>query len=52
MLQKALHSNSTTLFDIRLRRVVRKNVFCVDKMTNKTKPLNFSRTKPGDKIVD
>ena len=52
LLLQALHANSTTLIDIRLRRVVRKNVFCVDKMTNKTIPLNFNRTKPSDNIVD
>ena len=51
LLQQALHSNSTTLIDIRLRRIVRKNVFRMDKMTNKTKPLKFKKAKPGDEIV-
>lgn len=51
MLKAALHPNSTTLIDIRLRRVVRKNVFRVDKMTGQTKPVNFEKTKPGDEIV-
>ncbi len=52
MLEKALHANSTTLVDIVLRRVVRKNVFRVEKMTSETKPLNFKDTKPGEEIVD
>jgi hypothetical protein len=51
MLEAALHRNSTTLIDICLRRVVRKNVFRVDKMTSQIKP-NFKDTKPGDEIVE
>ncbi len=51
MLEKSLHANSTTLVDIVLRRVVRKNVFLVDKMTSGTKAVNFEKTKPGDEIV-
>ena len=51
LLGKALHPNSSTLIDIRLRRVVRKNVFRVEKMTDSTKPRNFKTTKPGDDIV-
>jgi len=51
MLESALHPNSTTLIDIRLRRVVRKNVFRLDKMTAQTKPMNFDKTKPGDEII-
>ncbi len=51
LLQQALHPNSTTLIDIRLRRIVRKNVFRMDRMTNKTKPIPFKKTKPGDEIV-
>jgi len=51
MLKAALHPNSTTLIDVRLRRVVRKNVFRVDKLTGQTKPVNFEKTKPGDEIV-
>ncbi len=52
LLQQTLHPNSTTLVDIRLRRIVRKNLFRVDKMTDKTKPLKFNKTKPGEEIVN
>ncbi len=52
MLQDVLHPNSTTLIDIQLRRVVRNNVFCLAKMAHKTKPMNFKRTQPGDRIAD
>lgn len=51
MLKTVLRPNSTTLIDIRLRRVVRKNVFRVDKMVEQAKPMNFEKTKPGDEIV-
>ncbi|MDD2853616.1 MAG: phospholipase [Desulfuromonadaceae bacterium] len=51
MLQTALHANSTTLVDIVLRRIVRKNVFLVGKVTSGTKAVNFAKTKPGDEIV-
>jgi hypothetical protein len=51
MLEKALHRNSTTLVDIRLQRVVRKNVFRVDKMTDPIQPIDFKETLPGDEIV-
>lgn len=44
MLEKALHANSSTLIGIVLRRVVRKNVFRVDRMT--------SATKPGEEVVE
>jgi hypothetical protein len=52
MLQTVLHANSTTLVDVVLRRVVRKNVFCMDKVTGETKPVNFKNTKPGNEIVE
>lgn len=52
MLESALHGNSTTLVDIVLRRVVRKNVFRVDKMTSGMKPVNFEKTKPGEEVVE
>ncbi len=52
LLTKALHPNGTTLVDIRLRRVVSKNVFCLDKMTGKTKPVDFKDTKPGGEIAE
>jgi hypothetical protein len=51
MLSAALHPNSTTLIDIRLRRIVRKNTFRLDRLTGQTKPLDFGNTKPGDEIV-
>ena len=51
MLDAAIHRNSTTLVEICLRRVVRKNVFLVDKLTRKINP-NFKDTKPGDEIVE
>lgn len=51
MLETALQPNGTTLVDICLRRVVRKNVFRVDQMTSQTKPLDFEKTKPGNEIV-
>jgi hypothetical protein len=51
MLDAALHRNSTTLVDICLRRVVRKNVFRVNKLTSPIKQ-NFKDTKPGNEIVE
>jgi predicted enzyme related to lactoylglutathione lyase len=51
MLETAIHGNSTTLIDICLRRVVRKNVFRLDKLTSPIKP-DFKNTKPGDEIVE
>ncbi|MBI4826146.1 MAG: phospholipase [Nitrospirae bacterium] len=52
MLMKALHRNSTTLVDIRLQRVVRKNVFRIDEMTSPTIPVDFKKTLPGNEIVE
>lgn len=52
MLQTALHANCTTLVDIVLRRIVRKNVFRVDKVTVETKRGGFKNTKPGDEIIE
>lgn len=52
LLEQALHPNSTTLIDIRLRRIVRKNVFRMDRMTETTKPRSFRKTEPGDEIAD
>lgn len=51
MLESVLHANSTTLVDIVLQRILRKNVFRVDKMTSGTKAVDFGKTKPGDDIV-
>ena len=52
MLEKALHANSTTMVDIVLRRVVRKNVFRVEKMTAATVPVDFAGVEVGDGIVE
>lgn len=52
LLETALHPNSTTLIDIRLRRVVHKNVFRLDKMTDPTALGSFKDTKPGKNIVE
>lgn len=51
MLEKVLHANGTTLVDIVLRRIVRKNVFRVDKMTGEAKAVDFGKTKLGDGVV-
>jgi hypothetical protein len=51
MLEKAMHRNSTTLVDIRLQRVVHKNVFCIEEMSGNTKP-DFKDTKPSEEIVE
>jgi hypothetical protein len=52
LLHQALKPNSTTLIDIRVRRIVRRNVFRLKKMTNDTIEGEFKKTKPGDEIVD
>lgn len=52
LLHQALKPNSTTLIDIRVRRIVRKNVFRLKKMMNDTIKGEFKKTKPGDEIVD
>lgn len=49
LLEKALTPNGTTLVDICLRRVVRKNTFLID--TQKNSPGDFKGTEPGTKIV-
>lgn len=49
LLEKALSPNATTLVDICLRRVVRKNTFLIDKQAGS--PGDFKGTKPGNKIV-
>lgn len=51
MLMEALHRNSTTLVDIRLQRVVRRHVFCIDTISNQTIQGEFKDTQPGDEIV-
>jgi len=52
LLKQALHPNSTTLVDIRLQRIVRKNVFRMDKLTPGTRPFKFNDTPAGDGIAD
>ena len=47
MFEIALHPP----IDICLRRVVRKNVFQIDKLKSQIKP-NFKDTNPGDKTVE
>ncbi len=51
MLASALHRNSTTLIDIRLRRVVKKEVFRNGPATALTDRLDFSKAVPGKEIV-
>jgi hypothetical protein len=52
LLLRALEPNGTTLIDVRLQRVVRKNVFRVEKVTSKTKPASFKKITRGDEIAD
>ena len=52
LLDAALQPNGTTLIDIRLQRVVRKNVFRMSRMQGDSTAGNFKKTKPGDKIAD
>jgi hypothetical protein len=51
ILQKVLKPNATTLIEIRLRRIVHKNVFRIKKITNENRPLSFKNTKPDNEIV-
>lgn len=52
MLDQALHANSTTLVDIVLRRVVRKNVFRVERVTGETVAVDFAGVGVGDEVVN
>ena len=52
LLGEVLQPNSTTLVDIRLRRVVTKNVFRMSRLEGKSVAGSFKRTPPGDDIVD
>lgn len=52
LLDIATGANSSTLIDVRLRRVVRKNVFRMSRMQGDSVAGDFKKTKPGDKIVD
>lgn len=49
VLEGTLQPNSTTLVDICLQRVVRKNVM---RLGRGTKQGSFKKTKPGDEVVD
>ena len=51
MLGLALHANSTTLVDIVLRRIVRKNAFSLQKVTGDTKARSFKNTRPGEGLL-
>ena len=52
MLDKVLRPNATTMVDLTLRRVVRKNVFRLARMSGDSTRGSFKRTRPGDDIVD
>jgi hypothetical protein len=51
LLDNALQPNSTTLIDIRLQRVVNKNVFRMSRMQGDSTTGNFKKTRPGDEIA-
>lgn len=51
LLGEVLKPNSTTLVDIRLRRVVTKNVFRVSRLEGESVAGSFRRTPPGDDVV-
>ena len=51
LLAHTLHPNATTLIDIRLKRVVHKNVFRVSKLQGDSTAGSFKKTSPGDEIV-
>ena len=41
-----------TMVDVTLRRIVRKNVFRLAKMTGNSTSGSFRKTRPGDGVVD
>ncbi len=51
MLQQVLRPNATTLIDVVLQRVVYKNVFRMEKLTDVTKTESFRKAKPGEEVV-
>jgi hypothetical protein len=51
LLNQVLHPNSTTLVDIRLQRVVKKNVFRMRRMQGDSSSGGFKSTQPGDDFV-
>jgi hypothetical protein len=52
LLDDALKPNSTTLIDIELKRVVRKNAFRMSPMKGDSTSGSFKNTKPGDEIAN
>lgn len=51
LLNEILTPNSTTLVDIRLRRIVTKNVFRMSRLSGDSTAGSFRKTPPGDDIV-
>ena len=51
-LRQALLPNGTTLIDIRVRRIVHKNTFRLDRMQGDRTRGDFKRTRPDNDIVD
>ena len=51
LLNEVLRPNCTTMIDIQLRRVVRKNVFRMTRMTGDATTGSFKKTRPGDDFV-
>jgi len=51
LLDSALQPNNTTLIDICLQRVVRKNVFRLSRMKGDSTAGDFKKTQPGDEIT-
>jgi len=51
MLESALHGNSTTLVDIRLRRIVNKEVFRTEPVSAPGKSVDFANIHPGSENV-
>jgi len=52
LLDEVLLPNTTTMVDLTLKRIVRKNVFRLSRMTGNSTKGSFRRTRPGDDIVD
>ena len=52
ILADSLRPNATTLIDIRLRRLVDKEVFRLSKMTGDIPDRDFKNTKPGNELAD
>ncbi|MEN7341292.1 MAG: phospholipase [Pseudomonadota bacterium] len=52
MLRHALTANATTIIDLRLRRLVDKNVFRVSRLKGEDVERNFKRTKPDGTFID